>query len=74
MKNTREQTQGKTAYCARSVNLSHKKYAIGRKANITQHQRILMLRQAGYTIAMTAKLAECSISHVKHITAMNRGI
>jgi AraC-like DNA-binding protein len=47
---------------------------IGRKADVAIRERILALRKAGYSIAMTAKLTGCSISHVKHITAMSRGV
>lgn len=46
----------------------------GRKANLSLRARILALRKAGYTISMTATLAGCSISHVKHVTAMNRSV
>jgi AraC-like DNA-binding protein len=46
----------------------------GRKANLALRTRILALRKAGYTISMTATLAGCSISHVKHVTAMNRSV
>lgn len=45
------------------------KYA-GRKSDVTTHQRIIALRQAGQTIERTAMLAGCSVSQVKRIWAI----
>jgi hypothetical protein len=53
---------------------SPQKMPPGRKANLALRARILMLRKAGYSISMTAKLAECSVSHVKNVTALNRSV
>lgn len=47
------------------------KYA-GRKTNHDIHNRIIALRSAGHSIAVTAKLAGCSESQVKRIWAMHR--
>lgn len=46
----------------------------GRKVNLALRTRILALRKAGYSISMTAALTECSVSHVKHVTALNRSV
>jgi hypothetical protein len=46
----------------------------GRKANLPLRMRILTLRKAGYSISMTAKLAGCSVSHVKNVTALSRSV
>lgn len=45
---------------------------VGRKANIAVHQRIIALRKAGQTIALTAEIAGCSLSQVKRIWAIYR--
>ncbi|WP_332451333.1 helix-turn-helix domain-containing protein [Burkholderia ubonensis] len=45
----------------------------GRKADEAVHRRILAFREAGHTIAETARLAGCSPSQVKRITAIERG-
>jgi len=39
----------------------------GRIADVTMHQRILALRNAGHTLSRTAELAGCSVSQVKRI-------
>lgn len=44
----------------------------GRKSDHVMHERILSLRDAGHTIAETARLAKCSASQVKRITALAR--
>lgn len=43
---------------------------VGRKANMTIHNRIIALRTGGNSIAETAKLAPCSESQVKRVWAM----
>ncbi|MGU7773756.1 recombinase family protein [Burkholderia sp. MR1-5-21] len=45
---------------------------VGRKADEAVHRRILALRAGGHSIADTARLAGCSASQVKRITAMAR--
>lgn len=47
------------------------KYA-GRKPDTAMHSRILALRAGGNSIAETAKLAGCSVSQVKRVTALAR--
>jgi len=47
------------------------KYA-GRKADAVTHERIILLRGAGHTIAKTAKLAGCSTAQVKRIWAEHK--
>jgi DNA invertase Pin-like site-specific DNA recombinase len=42
---------------------------LGRKPDTSTHENIIALRQAGHTIAKTAKLAGCSASQVKLIWA-----
>lgn len=42
----------------------------GRKPNKNQHQKILLCRKGGQSIAQTAKLVGCSISQVKKICAI----
>ncbi|MFN1150191.1 recombinase family protein [Serratia liquefaciens] len=44
----------------------------GRKADLTTHERIIMLRQSGLTIERTATLAGCSVSQVKRIWAIHQ--
>ncbi|WP_281661177.1 recombinase family protein [Microvirgula aerodenitrificans] len=44
----------------------------GRKTDTVMHERILALREAGHTIAKTAKLAGCSESQVKRVCALSR--
>lgn len=44
----------------------------GRKADTLVHDRIVVLRTAGHSIAETAKLAGCSESQVKRVWAMRR--
>jgi DNA invertase Pin-like site-specific DNA recombinase len=39
----------------------------GRQANPALHERIITLRKAGLSIAKTAELAGCSITHVKRV-------
>lgn len=41
----------------------------GRKADTATHERIVALREAGHTIAKTAKLAGCSPAQVKRVWA-----
>jgi DNA invertase Pin-like site-specific DNA recombinase len=45
---------------------SEHKYA-GRKADETTNANIIALRKAGHSIAKTAELAKCSVTHVKRI-------
>lgn len=47
------------------------KYA-GRKADLVPHERIITLRQSGFTIERTAMLAGCSISQVKRVWAIHQ--
>ena len=47
------------------------KYA-GRKPDISVHERIITLRQAGQTIQRTAMLSGCSVSQVKRIWAIHQ--
>jgi hypothetical protein len=61
-----------TVLKTRPVNGSQK--TTGRKADLGLRRRILELRRAGYSISMTATLARCSVSHVKHVTAMDRSV
>lgn len=44
----------------------------GRIADMETHERILALRSGGHTIADAARLAGCSESQVKRVTALNR--
>lgn len=44
----------------------------GRKPDIALHRRILALKSGGNSIAMTAKLAGCSVSQVKRVCALSR--
>ncbi|MFB4414239.1 helix-turn-helix domain-containing protein, partial [Pantoea sp. ANP04] len=44
----------------------------GRPEDKATHQRIVALRSSGYSIAETAKLAECSQSQVKRISALEK--
>ena len=44
----------------------------GRTPDTTSHARIVALREGGKSIAETAKLAGCSVSQVKRVTALNR--
>lgn len=44
----------------------------GRKADAVTHERIILLRGAGHTIAKTAKLAGCSTAQVKRIWAEHK--
>lgn len=44
----------------------------GRQADTTLHERIVALRTAGRSIAETARLAGCSISHVKRVWAAHK--
>lgn len=43
---------------------------IGRKEDKETHERIISLRNSGFTIAKTAALAKCSISQVKRVWAI----
>lgn len=45
----------------------------GRRKDAATHARIIALRSAGTSIAMTARLAECSPSQVKRVWALARG-
>ena len=45
----------------------------GRKPDKAMHERITALRDGGNSISNTARLAGCSISQVKRITALMRG-
>ena len=44
----------------------------GRTPDTSAHARIVALREGGKSIAETAKLARCSVSQVKRVTALNR--
>ena len=44
----------------------------GRKADQSQHRRIIALREAGMSIAKTAELTPCSPAQVKRVTALLR--
>ena len=44
----------------------------GRKADQTQHRRIVALREAGVSIAKTAELASCSPAQAKRVTALHK--
>lgn len=44
----------------------------GRKADTSQHKRIVTLREAGISIAKTAELAGCSPAQVKRVWALHR--
>ena len=44
----------------------------GRKADQTQHRRIVALREAGVSIAKAAELASCSPAQVKRVTALHK--
>ncbi len=44
----------------------------GRKPDLAHHRRIVGFREAGMSIAKTAELADCSIAHVKRVTALHR--
>ena len=44
----------------------------GRPPDTAIHERIAALRAGGNSIAETAKLAGCSVSQVKRVTALNR--
>jgi DNA invertase Pin-like site-specific DNA recombinase len=44
----------------------------GRKADVSQHRRIIALREAGMSISRTAELAGCSLAQVKRVTAHHR--
>jgi len=48
------------------------KYA-GRKADTATHERVIEFRNAGYSIAKTAKLAGCSAAQVKRVWAEHKG-
>ena len=44
----------------------------GRKADQTQHRRIVALREAGVSIAKTVEPASCSPAQVKRVTALHK--
>lgn len=44
----------------------------GRTTDTTTHERINALRESGKSIAETARIAGCSTSQVKRVTALNR--
>ena len=44
----------------------------GRKPDTVTHARIAALRMGGHSIAKTAKLAGCSESQVKRVSALQR--
>lgn len=46
--------------------------AVGRKADLVTHERIIALRHSGLTIERTATLAGCSISQVKRVCAIHQ--
>jgi DNA invertase Pin-like site-specific DNA recombinase len=64
---TRRERQRQGVHLARIAG----KYA-GRIADVATHQRIVALRGAGQSIKRTAKLAGCSESQVKRISAIHR--
>jgi len=64
---TRRERQRQGVQLAKSAG----KYT-GRQADITTHNRIIVLRSAGHTIERTADLAGCSISQVKRIWALHQ--
>lgn len=44
----------------------------GRRADKTQHSRIITLRDGGMSIVKTADIVGCSVAQVKRVTALNR--